>query len=165
MAGKLKADGAVALDVVVGAAVVGHERVAALVVADGHASAAAAADREALEQGGSFAGGAGGAVGAVRIGVGGEQLLVVLELLPAEIAGMGVGDQRDPLLAWLLAGRGAPVGGLAGPALAIDERAGIARVVQGSQHPPVRQLVPRELAFAWPLADPAREEQPVAMNA
>ena len=69
VAGEVEADGAAALDVVVGAAVVGHERVAALVVADDHPSSAAAADREALEQRGSFASGAGGAIGAVRIGV------------------------------------------------------------------------------------------------
>ena len=152
------------LDVVVGAAVVGHERVAALVIADGHPSSAASADREALQQRGSFAGGAGAAVGAVGIGVGGEQLLVLLKLFPGEIAGVCVVDQADPLLAWELPCGGAPVRGLAGPALSIDERAGIARVVQGAQHPPVRQLVPCQLTLAFSFADPAGEPEPVAVE-
>ena len=69
VAGEIEADGAVALDVVVGAAVVGHERVAALVIADRHAPSAASADGEALEQCGPLAGGTGGAVGAVCMGV------------------------------------------------------------------------------------------------
>ena len=164
VAGELETDGAVALDVVVRASVVGHERVAALVVADRHPSAAAAADSEALEQRGSFAGGAGGSVGAVRICVGGQQLLVVLEPIPCEIAGVRVVDQGGPLLARECSGGRAAVGCLAGPALSIDERAGISGVVQRAQHPPVVQLVPRQLAFAWPFADPAWEQQPVALE-
>ena len=51
------------------ALIVGHLRAAALVIADGHPLPAASADREALQQRGAFAGGAGGAVGAVRLGV------------------------------------------------------------------------------------------------
>ena len=88
----------------------------------------------------------------------------MLELLPGEIARVRVGNQRDPLLARYLPGGGAPVRGLAGPALAIDERAGIPRVVQRAQHPPVRHLVPRQLALAFSLADPAGEPQPVMVE-
>jgi hypothetical protein len=164
VAWKLLADRSGALDVVVGAAIVGHERVAALVIADGHASSAASADHESLQQRWAFAGGSGGAVGAVRIGVCCQQLLVVLELFPGQIAGVRVVDQAGPLLAWELSGGGAPVRSLARPALSIDERAGIAGVVQGAKDPPVRQLVPCQLAFAWPFADPAGEPQPVAVK-
>ena len=59
---------------------------AALVIADGHPFPAASADREALQQRGPFAGGAGGALGAVRLGVVGERAQVLLELLEGEIS-------------------------------------------------------------------------------
>ena len=88
----------------------------------------------------------------------------MLELLPGQIAGVRVVDQRGPLLARQLPGGGAPVRGLAGAALPIDERAGIARVVQRSEHAPVRQLVPRQLALARSFADPAGEQQPVTVK-
>jgi hypothetical protein len=60
--GEREADGAVALDVLADALVVGHELAAALVVADGHPPPAAATDGEALEQRGTFAGRPGGAL-------------------------------------------------------------------------------------------------------
>ena len=85
------------------ALVVGRLDATAVVVADGHPPSAAAADGEALQQRRAFAGGAGGALGAVGAGVAGEQALVALELLPGDVAGVGVGDQRRPLLAWQLA--------------------------------------------------------------
>jgi hypothetical protein len=119
---------------------------------------------EALQQRGSFAGGAGAAVKPVCIGVGGQQFLVLLELFPADVAGVCVRDQSGPLLAREIASGGAPVRGLAGPALSIDERTGIARVVQGAQHSPVGQLVPCQLTFAGSFADPAGEEQSVTVK-
>ena len=72
-AGDGQAAAAAGLDRFADALVVGHVDAAAVVIADGHAPPAAAADGEALQQRGAFAGGAGGAVGAVRVGVGGEQ--------------------------------------------------------------------------------------------
>ena len=74
---------------------------------------------------------------------------------------MGVGHQRDPLLAGqgvegLLAGAGE-----AFTAAAVGERAGVARVVQGAQHPPVLQRHPGQLALAGAGAHPHREQQPV----
>ena len=85
-----------ALDVLLDALIVGHERVAALVIADAQALAAASADRQALQQRGAFAGGAGGTVGPERLSVRREQSLVVLELFPAEIAGVRVVASRSP---------------------------------------------------------------------
>ena len=87
--------------------------------------------------------------------------LVGLELLEADVSGVGVGEEREPLLArqadhCLLASD--RVAGLA--TLAVDERAGIAGVVQGAQHPPVPQRLPGQLTLARPLADADRESQP-----
>ena len=87
------------LDAAVHAVVVGDFDAAAGVVAHGHPASAAPADGQALQQRGALAGRAGGAVVAVRGGVGQQQLLVGLVLVPADVAGVGVGDQRDPLLA------------------------------------------------------------------
>ena len=111
-----------------------------------------------------FAGGAGGAVFAVRGGVGQQQFLVGLVLVPADVAGVGVADQRDPLLA----GQGLEgflaVGGEAFAAAAVGERAGVAGVVQGAQHPPVLQRHPGQLALAGAGAHPHREQQPVGVE-
>ena len=59
-----------------------------------------------------------------------------------------------------------PSGGLAGAALAIGERAGIARVVQGAQHPPVRQRhsTPARLCAA-PVRIRAGNSSPSRLNA
>ena len=115
-------DGLAALRTVLDAAghalVVGNFDAAAGVVAHRHPASAAPADGQALQQRGSFAGGAGGAIGAVRGGIAQQQLLVGLVLVPAEVAGVGVADQRDPLLArhelvalLAVAGRGVRGGG------------------------------------------------------
>src|SRR6266571_7025130 len=72
VAGDRGADRAGVVDAVALAEVGGQVFPAAGVVADGHPPAAAAADDDALQQGGSFAGRPGGAVAAVRGGVGRE---------------------------------------------------------------------------------------------
>ena len=93
-----------------------------------------------------------------------QQPLVGFVLLPVDVAGVGVGDQRDPLLA----GQGVEgllaVGGEAFAAAAVGERAGVAGVVQGAQHPPVLQRHPRQLALAGAGAHPHREQQPVGVE-
>ena len=99
-----------------------------------HPLPAATAEREALQQRGPFARGAGGSVRAVRIGVGGKCLLVLLVLLEGDVSRVRVTDQC-PLIARHRGGRRFACRGLAGPALTIYERAGIARVVQRAQHP------------------------------
>ena len=123
---------AAALDRFADALVVGDVDAAPVVVAHGHAPPAAPADHHALEQGGTFAGRAGGAVVAVGGGVGGEQSLVGFEGVPGDVAGMGVVDERHPLVAGDFL-EGAPaVGGAGFSATAVDERAGVAGVVQGA---------------------------------
>ena len=71
------------LDAAIHALVVGDFDAAAGVVAHGHPPPAAPADGQALQQRGPFAGGAGGAVLAVRGGVGQQQFLVGLVLCPS----------------------------------------------------------------------------------
>ena len=58
---------AAGLDGFADALVVGDLDAAALVVADGHSPSAPSTDDQALEEGGAFAGGSGGAVGAVGL--------------------------------------------------------------------------------------------------
>ena len=147
-----------ALDRLADALVVGDQRAAALVVADGHPPAAAAADEQALQQRRPFAGGPGGPLGAVGVRVAGEQALVALELVPADVAEVGVRDQRRPLLARQLLHARLPVGRLAGAAAAVDERARVARVV------PVAERHPDKLALALAAADAGGEAQPLAVE-
>jgi L-aminopeptidase/D-esterase-like protein len=82
------------LDAAIHALVVGDLHTAAGVVAHRHAPSAAPADGQALQQRGALAGGTGGAVLAVRGGVGQQQFRVGFVLVPAQVAGVGVGDQR-----------------------------------------------------------------------
>jgi len=155
--GDRQAAAAGGLDRLVVALVVGDQSVAALAVADGHAFAAAPAHDQPLQQRGSLARGTGGAFGAVCLGVVGERAEVVLVLLEGDVSQVRVEDQRCPLLAREHVEADLALGGLARAAPAIDERAGIARVVQHLQHAPVIQRHPRQLAAALAGADPNRE--------
>ena len=67
-------------------------------IADGHSSSAAAADGQALQQSGAFAGWAVFVLSSMGGGVQGQGLLVGLEGFPADVAGMGVKDKGGPLL-------------------------------------------------------------------
>ena len=143
------------------ALVVGHLDAVARVVAHAHPPPAAGADRQALQQRRAFPCRALVPLAAVRLGVTQQCGLVGLVLFEADISRVRVRDEREPLLArhgdhGLLAG--GRVAGFA--ALPVDERAGIARVVQGAQHPPVPQRHPRQLTLVGALADADREQQP-----
>ena len=100
------------------------------VVADGHPPAAPAADDEALQQGGAFAGRPGCAVVAAGGGVGGQDGQVGLVLVPGEVPGVVVFDQDRPFPAGPGGGVVVPVqvGGVAGPAVGVG--AGVGGVVQ-----------------------------------
>jgi len=152
------------LDAAVHALVVGDFDAAAGVVAHRHPASTAPADGQALQQRGALAGGPGGAVGAVRGGVAQQQPLVGFVLIPADIAGVGVADQRDPFLAGHQLVALLAVAGQAFAAAAVGERAGVAGVVQGAQHPPVLQRHPGQLALVGPGAHPDREQQPVGVE-
>jgi hypothetical protein len=74
----------------------GAQLPAVLVVAHRHAVAARRTDRQALQQGRPFP--RGGALLAIRRCVLAQALQVVLVVLPAEVALVGVTDERGPLL-------------------------------------------------------------------
>ena len=137
---------------------------AAGVVADGHPPAAAAADDDALQQRGAFAGGPGGAVGAVRGGVGGQPGEVGLVLVQGDVSGVGAGDERDPFLAGQHGDGCLAAGQLLVAAPAEGERAGVAGIVQHPQHDVVLQRFPVQLALAGPGAVPPGEGQPVGVE-
>src|SRR6266508_5006723 len=98
----------------------------ALLVAHGHALPATSADHQSLQQGRAFAGWAGAAVLPVGRRAGGQAALVVLVLLPAEVAVVRVGDERDPGLAGLQQVAGVPVGASPCASAPIGERACVA---------------------------------------
>ena len=97
-------------DAVAVAGVGGQFLVAAGVVADGHPQPAAAADDDALQQRGAFAGRPGGAVAAVRGGVGRQLGDVGLVLVQGDVSGVGAGDEGGPLVAGQLPGGVLPAG-------------------------------------------------------
>ena len=99
MAADRGADRPGVVDPVALAEVGGQVLAGALVVAHGHPPPAATADDDPLQQGGAFAGRAGGAVEAVRGGVGGQAGAVDVVLVQGDVSGVDVGDEGDPLFA------------------------------------------------------------------
>ena len=77
---------------------------------------------------------------------------------------MGVGDQRDPVLAGHQVVALLAVAVEAFAAAAVGERAGVAGVVQGAQHPPVLQRHPGQLALVGPGATRTGNSSPSAVN-
>lgn len=77
--------------------VVGEFSAVALVVADGHPLPAAAADDQALQQGGFLAGRAALAVGAVGGSAFGQTGLAGVELRQSDVAGVSAGQEGDPV--------------------------------------------------------------------
>ena len=93
-----------------------------------------------------------------------SRLLVGLVLVPADVTGVRVADQRDPLLARQGLEGFLPVGAEAFAASAVGERAGVAGIVQGAQHPPVLQRHPGQFTLMRAGAHPHREQQPVGVE-
>jgi hypothetical protein len=133
------------------APVLGNLDAAAEVIADGHAPSASATDGEPLEERRAFPGGTGGAVTAVGLRVGKKELLVELELLPGDVAGMGSVDERCPLVARNGLHGDLAVGSFAATLSAIYEGPGIPRVVQRAQDSPVAKRHPGQPTFVGPF--------------
>jgi hypothetical protein len=146
-------------DAVTLADVAGEGLAAAVVVAHGHPLPAPAADDDSLQQGRPLAGRAGGAVAAVRGGVGGEPGAVGVELVEGDVARVRIRDERGPLLAGQRAGRSLPVRAFLVAVAAVGDRAGVAGVVQHPQHGVMLQRFPVQLAPARSLEVPPREAQ------
>jgi len=159
MAGDGGADRPPVGDAVALADVGGQVPAVALVVADGHAGAAAAADDDALQQGRSLAGRSGGAVRAAGGGIGGQSGAVDVVLAQGDVSGVDAGDEGDPVLAGQQPGGHLPAGLFVVGVPAIGERTGIAGVVQHPQHGVVLQRLPVQLALAWSLQMPPGEGQ------
>src|SRR3990170_1712093 len=104
-----------------------------LVVPDGHAIAADTADYQALEERGTFARRALPPLAPPRLGALAKPPLILLELLPGDVSGMGIRYERDPLLPRQSLERAVAVSvpALAGPAE--EESAGEAGIVQDPQ--------------------------------
>ena len=160
MPGNQGAGAAPVFDAVAVAGVGGQFLVAAGVVADGHPQPAAAADDDALQQRGAFAGRPGGAVASVRGGVGCQAGEVGVVLVQGDVSGVGAGDEGDPLLPGQHSGGGLPVGLLVVGVPAVGEGAGVAGVVQYPQHGVVGQRLPVGLALARAFEVPPGEQQP-----
>src|SRR6266581_3395418 len=128
--------------------VFGDQGAAAGVVADGHPAAAPAADGDALQQRGAFAGRAGGAVGSAGGGVGGQDGEVGLVGVPGDVAGMMIFDQDGPFRCGPGGGvrDSVQVRGVAG--LAVGVGAGVGGVAQGAENPAVGEGLPEQLAAA-----------------
>jgi hypothetical protein len=135
-------------DAVVLADVAGYLGAVAGVVADGHPPAAPAADDQALQQRGAFAGRAGRAVVAAGGGVGGEDGQVGLVLGPGEVPGVVVFDQDRPFGDGLDVGVVVSVqaGGVAGPPVGVG--AGVGGVVQDLDDPVVGERLEEQLTAA-----------------
>src|SRR5688572_9526340 len=101
-----------------------------LVIVDAHTGPADAAQDPPLQQGRPLAGGTLPTLAAETPGVGGQALLVGLELLLGNVSGMLVGQDDRPLLARYGASEVGAIGTSASAASAIDEDPGIARIVQ-----------------------------------
>src|SRR5450755_4096794 len=136
----------------------------ALVVADSHALPAGPADDDALQERGSFTGRPGGPVCAVRGGAGGQAGAVVVVLLHGDVSGVGAGDEGDPFIAGQHGAGQFPAGKLDVAVPPEGERAGIAGVMQDTQHDVAVQLQP-----VSPLRGPIRCRQgklrPAVLNA
>ena len=158
--GNQGAGAAPVFDAVAVAGVGGQFLAAAGVVADGHPQPAAAADDDALQQRGAFAGRPGGAVAAVGGGVGCQAGEVGVVLVQGDVSGVGAGDEGDPLLPGQHSGGGLPVGLLVVGVPAVGEGAGVAGVVQYPQHGVVGQRLPVGLALARAFEVPPGEQQP-----
>ena len=158
-AGDGLADPAGVFDAVALAHVGGDLLVAALVVADGHALPAGPADDDALQQRGAFAGRPGGAVPAVRGGVGGQPGAVGVVLVQGDVSGVGAGDEGDPFLPRQDGAGQLPAGKRDVAVPAEGERAGVAGVVQDPQHDVVGQRLPVDLALAGSGPVPPGEGQ------
>jgi hypothetical protein len=78
-----------------------------------------------------------------------ETALVVLEFLPADVAGVGVDDEGMPLVSGHEHARDLAVGQPAGCAPPEAERSRVAGVVQQLQSSEVMERSPHELALLW----------------
>src|SRR6516165_3630341 len=138
--------------------VVGRQECVSLVIADGHALTANAANRQALQQGGTFSRWALLALLPERMRVLAQTQLVLFELMPGDIAVVRIANERYPLLGRKsLVATMSTVGKFALPRAPIAERTGIARVMQDPERTRMLELVPGHITFVWSAINASRE--------
>src|SRR5207244_4517203 len=126
-----------------------------------HASPTPTAHRQTLEERRPFSRWTMPPIGAAGLRIAVQTTGVLLVLGPGDVARVRVADQRMPLLARELH---TPLGAMRRSArlgLSKDESAGIARVLERAQGPPVQEWAPCQFALVRPGAQPAREQQPL----
>ncbi len=128
-----------------------------LAVVDTHTFAAEAAQHAALEQGAPFANRSRTALHAVGLGIFGETGLVRLEALPVNVSTMVVREDELPVIHLHLdlghaSARPAPAA-----CAAIDESAGISRIMQNLQNAGMAGRGPEEFTLVGLLALPSRK--------
>ncbi len=158
-AGDELAEAGAGLDRVGLAEVFGQLDAASGVVAHGHAPPAAPAHHHPLEQRGAFPRRARPPLCPVRLGVGGKQGLVSLPVLEAEVARVGAGDERGPLVAGQQLAVDRPIDAAAVTVPPVAEGSGVAGVVQHVEDLGVLQAPPGQLAAVGATVQPAGEGQ------
>src|SRR5438128_10597729 len=117
------------------------------VVADRHSATTPTAHRQSLEQRRTFARRSMPSVGAVGLTVVMQAAEVVFKLVPGDVAGVRIANQRMPLLAWQQGARLLSVRPAACLGASIHERAGVARVLERTQRSPVQEWTPCQLTL------------------
>ena len=124
-----------------------------------HPIAAAAAQQQPLQQGGSFARWALSAIIPVRLGILKQSLLVGLVLRPRDVSHVRTRDQTDPLVRCYEFYGGVAIGQPTPFASSPHEGSRIPRVVDDLQHALVIEGFPDQFALLWTLTHASRKEQ------
>lgn len=128
-------------------------------IAHGHAITAASTHRESLQEGWPLAGRTASAIAPVGLRILAEAALILFEVLPGNVASMGLRDQRGPLLTRQPFEDHPRLDGVALPAPAEKEGAGVARIMQNPQRPRVLQRDPERLAGVRTVARAAWNQE------
>ena len=128
-------------------------------VMNAHPFSANAADHAALQKRRAFACRTGLPCSSEPQRVLGEALLIGLKLLPADVAGMSTGKQERPIRSRNFRRAVLSVRQKTSADAAVDERAGVARVVQHLEDSRVLRPHPMQLTLVHPLANAAREPE------
>ena len=137
----------------------GPQPAACQMVAHGHPVAADAADDEALQQRRAFTRRTAPAIRPDRLRVLSQTSLIRLEVGPADVAGMRIGDQRGPLLARQTFGDVAEFRVTPLARAAKEEGAGVPRVMQDPQRARVLERRPQHVARVRAMTGATRKQQ------
>lgn len=129
-----------------------------LTVADAHLLTAQAAKHAALEQGGPFSNRPRPTFEAEVSSVVGESNLIGLEAFPVDVSAVLVGDHELPVGHRQLDLGDTAVRSMARACSAIEEGAGISRIVQDLSNAGMARRRPKQLALVWFFAETPRKQ-------